>query len=41
MVAKKWIAKNALAELQKDGIRMSDYPRTDYRKPTFNNTFNT
>lgn len=28
----KWIAKNALAELQKDNIRMSDYPRAEYRK---------
>ncbi len=27
----KWIAKNALNELQKDNIRMSDYPRTKYR----------
>ncbi len=27
----KWIAKNALAELQKEGIRMSDYPRSKYR----------
>lgn len=26
-----WIAKNALSELQKDTIRMSDYPRADYR----------
>ncbi len=26
-----WIAKNALAELQKDGVRMSDYPRHIYR----------
>ena len=28
----KWIAKNALSELQKENIRMSDYPRTEYRK---------
>lgn len=28
----KWIAKNALTELQKDNLRMSDYPRTKYRK---------
>ena len=27
----QWIGKNALAELQKDTIRMSDYPRTIYR----------
>jgi len=27
----KWIAKNALSELQKENIRMSDYPRTIYR----------
>lgn len=27
----KWIAKNALNELQKETIRMSDYPRTKYR----------
>lgn len=27
----KWIAKNALAELQKDNLRISDYPRTAYR----------
>jgi len=29
--AAQWIAKNALAELQKDNIRMSDYPRAVYR----------
>ncbi|MFB9054773.1 DNA alkylation repair protein [Formosa undariae] len=29
----KWIAKNALTELQKEGIRMSDYPRALYRPP--------
>ena len=28
----KWIAKNALKELQKENIRMSDYPRLKYRK---------
>ncbi|MBU2920257.1 DNA alkylation repair protein [Winogradskyella psychrotolerans] len=27
----QWIAKNALAELQKEGIRMSNYPRAIYR----------
>lgn len=27
----KWIAKNALNELERDNIRMSDYPRTKYR----------
>lgn len=27
----KWIAKNALTELQKENIRMSDYPRAIYR----------
>lgn len=27
----KWIAKNALTELEKEGIRMSDYPRSVYR----------
>ncbi|EPR66284.1 DNA alkylation repair protein [Cyclobacterium qasimii] len=27
----KWIAKNALNELEKDNIRMSDYPRAIYR----------
>ena len=27
-----WIAKNALNELEKDHIRMSDYPRTIYRR---------
>ena len=30
----KWIAKNALAELEKDNIRMSDYPRAEYRSAT-------
>ena len=29
----KWIGKNALAELQKDNLRMSDYPRAKYRSP--------
>ena len=28
----KWIAKNALSELQKENVRMSDYPRKMYRK---------
>ena len=28
----KWIAKNALRELQKDGVRMSNYPRDKYKK---------
>ena len=28
----KWIAKNTLTELQKDTVRMSDYPREIYRK---------
>ncbi|WP_397445345.1 DNA alkylation repair protein [Polaribacter sp. R77954] len=27
-----WIAKNALKELQKEGVRTSDYPRKIYRK---------
>jgi 3-methyladenine DNA glycosylase AlkD len=27
----KWIAKNALNELERDNIRMSDYPRAIYR----------
>ena len=27
----KWIAKNALSELERDNIRMSDYPRVKYR----------
>jgi 3-methyladenine DNA glycosylase AlkD len=30
--AAKWIAKNALNELQKDTVRSSDYPRAVYRK---------
>ena len=29
----KWIAKNALTELQKENIRISDYPRAIYRIP--------
>ncbi len=29
----KWIAKNALTELQKETLRMSDYPRAEYRNP--------
>lgn len=33
----RWIAKNALSELQKDNIRMSDYPREKYRNPVANN----
>ena len=33
----KWIAQNALTELQKENIRMSDYPRAQYR-PTVTNT---
>ena len=28
----KWIAKDALKELQKDGVRMSNYPREIYQK---------
>lgn len=28
----KWIAKNTLSELEKEKIRMSDYPRDQYRK---------
>ena len=27
----QWIAKNALSELQKENVRMSDYPRSEYR----------
>ena len=27
----KWIAKDALKELQKDGVRMSNYPREKYK----------
>lgn len=33
----KWIAKNALKELEKDTIRMSDYPRKIYRNNDFEN----
>lgn len=33
----KWIAKDALNELQRGKIRMSDYPRSEYRKPVANN----
>jgi len=29
----KWIAKNTLKELQKENIRISDYPRSKYRNP--------
>jgi len=32
----KWIAKNALAELEKGNMRMSDYPRDIYRNPWAN-----
>ncbi|WP_282124192.1 DNA alkylation repair protein [Algibacter mikhailovii] len=32
----KWIAKNALNELQKEHVRMSDYPRAIYRNPLAN-----
>ncbi|TYA84258.1 DNA alkylation repair protein [Seonamhaeicola marinus] len=28
----QWIAKDALKELQKEGVRISDYPRAIYRK---------
>ena len=28
----KWIAKDALKELQKDGVRMSNYPREKYKR---------
>ncbi|WP_375560989.1 DNA alkylation repair protein [Bernardetia sp. OM2101] len=35
----KWIANNALTELQKDNLRMSDYPRTEYRNPVANNVY--
>ncbi len=30
--AARWIATNALKELEKEGLRMSDYPRSIYRK---------
>lgn len=36
----KWIAKNALTELQKENIRMSDYPRVEYRNPAANSAYN-
>lgn len=32
----RWVAKNALKELQKSDTRMSDYPRTKYRNPATN-----
>ncbi len=32
----QWIAKDALKELQKDGVRMSNYPRAEYRNPVAN-----
>ncbi len=32
----KWIGKNALNELEKDNLRMSDYPRAKYRSPVVN-----
>ena len=35
----KWIAKNALTELQKGNMRMSDYPRSEYRSPVANNVY--
>ncbi len=35
----KWIAKNALTELQKENIRMSDYPRAVYRNVTKLNNY--
>ncbi|MCF6348538.1 MAG: DNA alkylation repair protein [Flavobacteriaceae bacterium] len=31
--AAKWIANDALRELQKENVRTSDYPRATYRKP--------
>ncbi|WCO00304.1 DNA alkylation repair protein [Psychroserpens ponticola] len=33
----KWIGKNALTELQKGNMRMSDYPRVEYRSPLSKN----
>ncbi|MEL6835108.1 MAG: DNA alkylation repair protein [Bacteroidota bacterium] len=30
--AARWIASNALKELEKEGVRISDYPRNIYRK---------
>nr|WP_277612708.1 DNA alkylation repair protein [Eudoraea chungangensis] len=35
----QWIAKNALSELQKEHLRMSDYPRNIYRNPVANKVF--
>ena len=35
----KWIAKNTLTELQKEEIRMSDYPRVEYRSPVAYNMY--
>ncbi len=35
----KWIGKNALTELQKDNLRMSDYPRAEYKSPVANKVF--
>lgn len=32
----QWIGKDALAELQKGNVRMSDYPRSEYRSPMIN-----
>ena len=32
--AARWIAKDALKELEKENLRMSDYPRNIYRKST-------
>lgn len=37
----KWIARNALAELQKENVRMSDYPRSKYRNPVANVEYKT
>ncbi|WP_298506304.1 DNA alkylation repair protein [uncultured Maribacter sp.] len=34
----KWIGKKALAELQKDNLRISDYPRAEYRSPVDKNS---
>jgi len=34
----KWIAKDALKELRKDGVRLSNYPRTKYGDPKTNNS---
>lgn len=35
----QWIAKNALTELQKENVRMSDYPRDIYRISVFKTIF--